>query len=40
LAFIRGSKKHCALVRDLFPVANRANPKAFGDFGYEADDSP
>jgi hypothetical protein len=26
--------------RDLLLVANRDNPKALGDFGYTADDSP
>jgi len=26
--------------RDLLLVANRDNPKALGDFGYEVDDSP
>jgi hypothetical protein len=26
--------------RDLLLVANRDNPKAFGDFGYAVDDSP
>jgi hypothetical protein len=26
--------------RDLLLVANRENPKALGDFGYEVDDSP
>jgi hypothetical protein len=26
--------------RDLLLVANRENPKALGDFGYDVDDSP
>jgi hypothetical protein len=26
--------------RDLLLVANRDNPKALGDFGYDVDDSP